>query len=59
MPGFSSYPWSDLAGAIEALVANAKDVRLEVLVPESCGEAVRERIRDRFPDARIFPVSVA
>ena len=51
--------WRDLEGAIEALVANGKDVRLEVLVPERCGEAVRERIRDRFPDVRVFPVTVA
>lgn len=48
--------WGDLEGALDALAANAGEVRLEVLVPERCGEAVRARIRERFPDVHVLPV---
>jgi hypothetical protein len=46
---------SDLTGALEALMAN-DDVRLEVLVPERCGEDVRQAVRARFPQVRLLPV---
>lgn len=47
--------WGDLEGALEALAANA-DVRLEVIVPERRGEAIREKIRARFPETRMLPL---
>lgn len=50
--------WGDLEGALEALAANAADVHLEVLVPERCGDAVRARLTERFPDVRVLPVSI-
>jgi hypothetical protein len=49
--------WSDLEGALQALAANS-DVRLEVLVPERCGAAVRENVRRRFPSVTLLPVPV-
>jgi hypothetical protein len=48
--------WADLEGALAALEANGSDVRLEVLVPERCGEPVRRRIAERFPGVRILAV---
>lgn len=48
--------WGDLEGTLEALAANATDVRLEILVPERCGEALRATIRQRFPQVRILPL---
>ena len=48
--------WGDLEGTLEALAANAGNVRLEVLVPERRGEAICEKIRERFPRTRIFPL---
>lgn len=49
--------WSDLQAALKALAANASDVALEVLVPERCGEAVRQKVREQFPAVRLLPVS--
>ena len=48
--------WIDLQGALAALEANARDVRLEVLVPERCGEPVRRSMAERFPWVRVLPV---
>jgi GT2 family glycosyltransferase len=45
----------DLMGTLEALAAN-QDVRLEVLVPERCGDDVRAAVRARFPQVRVIPV---
>ena len=41
--------WTDLEPTLAALVAEAEDVRLEILVIDRCGEALREQIRRRFP----------
>ena len=49
--------WSDLQGALQALSVNAADVALEVIVPERCGEAVRQRIREHFPWVTVVPVT--
>ena len=51
--------WSDLEGALSALRANAADVPLEVLVPERCGDAVRQKVRAAFPEVRVIPVAAA
>lgn len=49
--------WGDLEGALAALRANAAEVSLEVLVPERCGEDVRQKIRATFPEVRVIPVT--
>ena len=50
--------WSDLQGALQALAVNATDVSLEVIVPERCGEVIRQEVRTHFPDAVVIPVSL-
>ena len=50
--------WSDLQGALAALAANT-DVRLEIIVPERCGDEVRARVHDAFPSVRVLPVTPA
>ena len=51
--------WSDLRGALDALTLNAAEVPLEIIVPERCGDAVREHVRTQFPAVRVIPVSVS
>jgi hypothetical protein len=48
--------WEDLSGCLAALESLPDAVRLEVLVPERCGDAVRERVAERFPWATLIPV---
>ena len=45
----------DLIGCLTALDAQS-DVRLEVLVVDRLGDAVRAQLDRRFPSARIIPV---
>lgn len=47
--------WSDLQGALRAL--SAQDAALEILVPERCGNDVRQRVRHEFPTVHVLPVS--
>ncbi len=51
--------WSDLEACLSALerASSATQTPVEVLVPERCGEAVRARLAQRFPAARVLPVS--
>jgi glycosyltransferase involved in cell wall biosynthesis len=49
----------DLLDCLDALLAQEGGVRLEILVPERCGTAVREAVRDRFPGVRLIPVPPA
>lgn len=51
--------WSDLRVCLDALMREAKGVRLEVLVPERCGEAVRAAVRRDYPDVVTIPVDSA
>jgi len=44
----------DLVGCLEALEAQRTDIRLEVLVADRLGEAVRQEVRRRFPNARVI-----
>ena len=49
--------WGDLDGCLAALAVQRGDVVLEVLVPERCGESVRELAIAKYPWVTIFPVS--
>ncbi|MES2125011.1 MAG: hypothetical protein V4503_10040 [Gemmatimonadota bacterium] len=49
--------WDDLDACLAALVAQ-RGVSLELLVPERCGAAVRERAATKYPSAVLLPVSV-
>jgi glycosyl transferase family 2 len=51
--------WSDLRVCLDALMREAKGVRLEVLVPERCGDAVRAAVRRDYPDVVTIPVDSA
>jgi hypothetical protein len=46
--------WLDLEGCLAALAAERETIRLEVVVVDRCGEAVRERVRSRFPWVRLI-----
>jgi hypothetical protein len=46
----------DLAGCLTALEAQATGVRIETVVVDRVGEAVRLEVARRFPSARIIPV---
>ncbi len=48
--------WNDLRGALDALKVAAREVPLEVIVPERCGDPVRVEISLRHPSVRILPV---
>lgn len=48
---------NDLAGTLQALEAQRKDVRLEVLVVDRLGTALRQEVRARFPNVRILEVA--
>ena len=49
--------WSDLHDCLSALEGERGSLALEVLVPERCGEAVRDALQQRFPWARMIPVA--
>jgi hypothetical protein len=48
--------WQDLEGSLAALERERNTTPLEVLVPERCGDVVRNALARRFPWARILPV---
>jgi hypothetical protein len=48
--------WEDLRGTLAALIQNADDVSLEVLVPDRCGDTVRTAVREHFPMVNVLPV---
>lgn len=50
--------WDELADCLAALERERDTVEIEVLVPERCGQSVRERIASRFPWAVVLPVPV-
>jgi hypothetical protein len=50
--------WTDLLGCLEALAANARDVKLEVLVVDRCGEEVRRRTVQQFPSVRVLSAPI-
>ncbi|MDQ6888392.1 MAG: glycosyltransferase [Gemmatimonadota bacterium] len=47
----------DLLVCLEALEAQRRDVRLEVLVADRCGDDLRATVTQRFPWARILPAA--
>ena len=49
--------FDDLAGTLEALEQQRRDVNLEVLVVDRLGAALRQSVRDRFPAVRIIEVA--
>lgn len=48
--------WSDLEGAVAALLAQDGGLVVEVIVPERLGASVREPLRRRFPTVRLLEV---
>ncbi len=46
----------DLIGCLQALENERKTTELEVLVVDRCGQQVREKVRQNFPDAIIIEV---
>jgi len=48
--------WADLDRCLAALDRERASTRLEVLVPERCGQSVREAVAGKYPWARTFPV---
>lgn len=48
--------WPDLDSCLAALAPERSTARLEVLIPERCGEAVRSAVSERYPWARVQPV---
>jgi len=48
--------FDDLAGTLEALERQRRDVTLEVLVVDRLGPSLREQVRTRFPQVRILEV---
>jgi hypothetical protein len=57
IPSVNGY--GDLRGCLAALMANAREVPLELLVVERCGHAVREQVRRDFPAARVIEVDTS
>jgi hypothetical protein len=51
--------FADLSGCLSALERQRESVRLEILVVERCGEAVRRLVRDAFPTAIVIAVGQA
>jgi hypothetical protein len=45
--------WSDLDGCLAALEAQRRDVNLEVIVADRLGEALRARVRSKYPAVRL------
>lgn len=48
--------WDDLLPCLTALDAERRSVRLQVLLPERCGESVRALVAGQFPDVEVLPV---
>ncbi len=48
--------WRDLQGCLAALAEERAGLPLEVLVPERCGQAVRDAVVERYPWVRLLPV---
>ncbi len=46
--------WSDLEGAVQALIDQQGDAAIEILVADRLGPAVREPLRQRFPQVRVL-----
>ena len=46
--------WPDLSGCLEALEVNERQVPIEVLVADRCGEELRRQIGRRFPRVRVL-----
>jgi hypothetical protein len=46
----------DLRGCLDALMREAVTVPLDILVPERCGDAVRDTVRREYPSVRVLPV---
>ena len=49
--------WRELDGCLAALEREAATTAMELLVPERCGEPVREALARRYPGARVLPVA--
>jgi hypothetical protein len=49
--------WDDLEGCLLALAAEQGHARLEVLVADRCGSAVRDPLRAKFPWVRLIEAS--
>lgn len=49
--------WGDLDCCLSALSPEREAVRLEVLIPERCGESVRQALSEQYPWAHVLPVS--
>lgn len=49
--------WPDLEGCLAHLERERARVRLDVLIPERCGEQVRQAVSRRYPWARVLPVA--
>ena len=47
----------DLRGCLDALVREGAETPLEILVPERCGEQVRQVVRRDYPAVVVMPVS--
>lgn len=48
--------WRDLEGCLAALEQERRSLPLEVLVPERCGQSVRNAVVQRYPWVRLLPV---
>lgn len=48
--------WSDLSGCLAALGAEGERAALQILVPERCGQQVRDLVATHYPWATVFPV---
>ena len=46
--------WLDLEGCLGALASEREAIRLEVVVVDRCGQAVREKVRSNFPWVRLI-----
>ena len=49
--------WADLQGALNALCTQQGDIKLEMLVVERVGNAVRVPLRRHFPQAKVIEVA--
>jgi hypothetical protein len=49
--------WGDLEGCLRALESERSDARLEVIVPERCGDEVRRQVAQRYPWVRVLPAA--
>lgn len=49
--------WQDLEGCLAALESERATARLEVLIPERCGEEVRQAASARYPWVLLLPVA--